>query len=88
MGDGMRVLLCALKIQHFAVTALGRIEILTQRTGVTKVAEGIGEFPKIVRRPVPSTAASQAALACTKSPRWRKILARCLWASDMMGLDS
>src|SRR4026207_916311 len=52
MGDGMRVLLCALKIQHFAVTALGRIEILTQRTGVTKVAEGIGEFPKIMRRPV------------------------------------
>ena len=49
MGDGMGILFGALDVQHFAIAALGRIEILTERTGIAQIAERIGKLLSIIR---------------------------------------
>ena len=79
VGDGVRVLFAALDGQHFFIAGVRLFQITGQGAGIAEVAEAVGELP--LRAPMTRssfTAASQAARAWTRSPRWRKMRARCL----------
>jgi hypothetical protein len=48
MGNGIGVLFCSLKGQHFAVALLGYLVIAHQGAGVAEIAQRIGQFLWIV----------------------------------------
>lgn len=83
MGDGVGILLATLDRQHFFVAGVGLLQFAGQGIGVAEVAEAVREFTLGPGQAVVLTAASQATRAWTRSPRWRKMRARCLSFSAM-----